>query len=369
MARRVQLDIPLTSWHHPYIRMNGLNKSTTMSTAITTPAIPPSTSTPDPGVTSASTADAQLGSAILDRMSTLADPLRCRMLLVLENHELSVSELCSVLQLPQSTASRHLKMLADEGWVGVRREGTSRLYQASQQLDGSAHKLWLLVREQLADSPATQQDRHRLDGVLAERRSASQAFFSSAAGEWARLRRELFGDSFDLHALLGLLDPEWVVGDLGCGSGELSLRLAPFVGRVVAVDDSEAMLKAARAALDGLDNVDVRPGHLESLPMTDGELDAAVLSLVLHHLPEPPRVLAEVARVLRPGGRVLIVDMLPHEHEEYRQQMGHVWLGVQQQQLGQWLQAVGLTLRGWTPLPVQAESRGPALFAATALKP
>ena len=266
--------------------------------------------------------------AILEHMSALADPTRCRILLLLEKHELTVSELCAVLQTPQSSVSRHLKTLADDDWVSSRRDGTSRFYSMPlDDLDSGASRLWPLIREQVAATAAAGQDERRLHGVLARRRAKSQEFFATAAGDWDRLRSDLFGDAFHLWAVLGLIDPTLVVGDLGCGTGQLAETIAPHVKRVVAVDGSIDMLEAARTRLQELSNVDIRQGELEVLPLAAGELDAAMLSLVLHYAPDPALALGEVARVLRPGGRVLLVDMLPHEREEYQQQMGHVWLG------------------------------------------
>ena len=132
----------------------------------------------------------------------------------------------------------------------------------------------------------------------------SQEFFSSSAGQWDRLRDELFGDRVHLAALAALADGDWVVGDLGCGTGQVSAALAPFVAQVIAVDASAAMLQAAKRRLAGLDNIDLRRGELEALPIDDDRLDVATLMLVLHHVPEPEKALAEVARVLKPGGRV-----------------------------------------------------------------
>lgn len=304
---------------------------------------------------------------ILDDLAALADLTRDRLLLLVEAHELTVGELCAVLQLPQSTVSRHLKALAGSGWVVSRAEGTSRLY--SMPKDGRAaasRRLWLLVREQVAAGRAAQQDHHRLQGVLARRRSRSQEFFSSAAGQWDRLRTELFGDGFHLAALPGLLDPDWIVGDLGCGTGAVSAAIAPFVSRVIAVDNSAAMLAAARRRLAGLDQVEVRRGDLERLPIGDSELDAATLTLVLPYLPEPGRVLAELHRVLKPRARLLITDLLPHDREQYRQQLGHQWLGFGDAQLRGWLTAAGFAGVRIRPLPPAPESKGPALFAATA---
>src|SRR6266850_5018439 len=266
--------------------------------------------------------------AIHDHLASLADITRSRLLLMLDRHELTVSELCGIMQLPQSTVSRHLKALADGGWVSARADGTSHLNTMTrQELDAPARRLWSLVRDQAGPTPAAAQDQRRLQAALADRRTKSQEFFSSSAGQWDRVRDELFGDRFHLAALAALADPEWVIGDLGCGTGRVSAALAPFVARVVAVDGSAAMLQAAKKRLHEFDNIDLRRGDLESLPIDDARLDAATLMLVLHHVPEPERAFAEVARVVKPGGRAVVVDMLPHDRESYRQQMGHVWLG------------------------------------------
>ncbi|WP_325310709.1 metalloregulator ArsR/SmtB family transcription factor [Longimicrobium sp.] len=300
-------------------------------------------------------------------MSALADSTRSRLLLVLERHELTVGELCAVVQLPQSTVSRHLKTLGDEDWVSSRAEGTSRRYRMSlDRLEPSAKRLWTLVREQVASLPAAEQDVLRLGSVLAQRSTRSQEFFSTAAGQWDRLRAELFGRRADLLGLLGMLDPAWTVGDLGCGTGQVSESLAPFVRRVVAVDGSPAMLGAAHGRLDGIANVEVRAGELEALPIADGELDAALLFLVLHYVAEPAAALAEARRVLRPGGVLLVVDMTPHDREEYRQAMGHVWLGFAPDELQGWMTDADLGGFRYVALPADPAAKGPALFAARA---
>ena len=307
------------------------------------------------------------GPEILDHLQSLADTTRSRILLLLDRHELTVSELCAVMQLPQSTVSRHLKALADGGWIAARGEGTSNLYTMTRDaLDPSARRLWLLVREQVGPAPAAAQGQRRLLTALAERRTKSQEFFSSSAGQWDRMRDELFGDSFHLAALAGLADPSWVAGDLGCGTGQVSAALAPFVARVLAVDGSAAMLQAAKKRLQRFDNVDLRRGDLEALPIDDGRLDVATLMLVLHHVPEPVRALAEVARVLKPGGRALIVDMLPHDRESYRQQMGHVWLGFSEDHVRQVLNDADFGDIRIVSLAPNSRTKGPGLFVATA---
>ena len=307
-------------------------------------------------------------SSIFDRLTALGDPTRSRLLLVLDQHELTVGELCAVVQMPQSTVSRHLKTLADEGWVVSRAEGTSRQYRISQPLDAPARRLWQLVRGEVSETEAGGRDAERLRTVLAERRLKSQEFFSSAAGQWDALRGELFGRRADLAALLGLVDEEWTVGDLGCGTGQMTEALAPFVREVIAVDASRAMLAAAKKRLADVPNVQLRHGVLETLPIDDGELDAAVLFLVLHYVVDPPSVLAEVHRVLAPGGRLLVVDMMPHEKDEYRQQMGHVWQGFSREQLSTWLEEAGFGGTHYRHLPADPQAKGPLLFAATAKK-
>jgi ArsR family transcriptional regulator len=303
--------------------------------------------------------------AVLDRLGALADEIRSRILLLLDRHELAVGELCSVLQLPQSTVSRHLKVLGDGGWVVARAEGPSRRYTLAPQLEPEARRLWQVVRSQLADGPAAAQDAERLRSVLAERRTRSQEFFSASAAQWDALRAELFGQRADLLALPGLLDEDWTVGDLGCGTGQVAVALAPFVRGVIAVDQSRAMLAAARVRLKGMDNVELRSGDLEELPIEDRALDAAVLLLVLHYVVDPARALAEARRVLKPGGRLLVMDMTPHAREEYRQTMGHVWQGFDAEQIGAWAAEVGLERVRYRSLPPDAQAKGPGLFAAT----
>ena len=307
-----------------------------------------------------------LGS-MFDHMATLSDPLRCRLLLLLERHELTVSEMCAVLQLPQSTVSRHLKTLADASWILSRRDGTSRYYSLSlDELDPGARRLWPLIREQVASTAGADRDEARLASVLERRRSKSAEFFSSASGQWDHLRADLFGSAFHLHALLGLLDPAWRVADLGCGTGQLTALVAPHVRQVIGIDGSADMLHEARRRFDRQSNVDLRLGTLEALPIDDGQVDVVLMALVLHHLPDPGRALKEAGRVLHRGGRVLIIDMLPHDRAEYQQQMGHVWLGFSEEQTTKLLTAAGFSDIRVRPLPLDPDAKGPALFVAVA---
>ena len=289
-------------------------------------------------------------------------------MLMLEDQELTVGELCQVLQLPQSTVSRHLRVLGDEAWIVSRQEGTSRFYALDPALEPSAERLWKVVRDDLLHGSSVAHDRARLERVIAQRSSKSRAFFAASAAQWDKMRAELFGGSSDLAGLLGLLDDRWTVGDLGCGTGRLSEVLAPNVRRVIGVDASPEMLDAARERLAEVTNVELRAGELEALPIDSDSLDAAVLSLVLHHTPDPAAVLREAHRTLAPGGRILVVDMLPHDRAEYRQQMGHVWQGFSEAQIASWFREVGLSTPRLHRLTPDPSAKGPTLFAASGRK-
>src|SRR5438477_5293817 len=168
--------------------------------------------------------------ALLGWMECLADPIRLRLLRLLERNELGVVELCDILQLPQSTVSRHLKVLADQSFLHSRRQGTTNLYQMIlDELDATARKLWLLAREQTDQWPAIRQDQLRLSRLLREKHENSQAFFAGAAAEWDKLRSELYGQGFSLAAMLALIPSDYVVADLGCGTGHIAAMLAPHV--------------------------------------------------------------------------------------------------------------------------------------------
>jgi ArsR family transcriptional regulator len=306
---------------------------------------------------------------ILGRLTALSDPTRCRILRLLEQHELTVGELCSALQLPQSTVSRHLRVLSDEGWTSSRGEGTSRFYKASfEELDAGARDLWMVVRDQLGNSLGMTADQRRAEALLAKRKAKVRQFFDNAADSWDELRSQLIGDRNDLLALLDLFDPSWVVGDLGCGTGHIAATLAPSVGRVIAIDESGPMLAAARARLASAPNVELREGHIESLPLEDGVLDVAILFLVAHFITDPARAMQEIRRVLKPGGRLLLVDLTPHDREEYVAELGHIWQGFAEDQITGWLDAAGFSNARYRPMAHDSSDRTPGLFVATARK-
>lgn len=276
-------------------------------------------------------------------MSTLGDTTRARILRLVERQELNVGELTTILDLPQSTTSRHLKQLSDDGWLDSQRDGTSRLYRFAEHLSEPQRSLWDLVRGGMNDTLWVERDDEQLAHVMAARRSRSEAFFADAAGNWDDLRDELFGPQLELTVVSALLSPHLVVADLGCGTGRLSACLAPFVERVWSVDSSDAMLSAASRRLSTHRNVELRQGALEQLPIPSQCIDVAVMCMVLHYLPEPLRALNEAARVLKPNARLVIVDIRTHEREDFRSRMGHVWSGFGEDQLKLWLAQAGLT--------------------------
>lgn len=304
--------------------------------------------------------------AILDRLAVLGDETRTRILALLERSEFTVSELCSVLQTPQPTVSRHLKTLSSEGWVEARAEGRNRHYRLSPELDEAARGLWRIVREEVGGSGVYAADNERARSVLEHRRLRSTAFFAKSAEEWDEMRAGLFGSGTGLAPLLGLVDPETTVGDLGTGTGLFAARLAPFARRVIAVDRSDQMLATAKVRVHDFGNVELRQGDLEHLPVDDGELDIAFLTLVLHYLVDPPAVLAEVRRVLAPGGRAVILDMRRHERGPgFTEAMGHVWPGFEDDRVSAWLRDAGFDAVRVVPLPHDAGASGPLLFLAS----
>ncbi len=301
------------------------------------------------------------------RLSALSDENRLRILALLDQNEFTVTELTSVVQLPQSTVSRHLKVLSDEGWIRWRQDGTSRHYRMPAP-DGESGELWRVVRGMLSGTPWVDEDAERARSVLAARRGRAQEFFSEAAEDWDRLRAEMFGARTELSALFGLLDPTWTVGDLGSGTGAFSETVAPFVARVVAVDRSPEMLAASRSRLAELDNVEIREGELEALPIESGVLDVAVLLLVLHYVVEPKRALQETYRALRKGGLLVVVDMREHSREDYRHTMGHAWTGFGEAQMAAWSAAAGFDEYRHRGLVPDTRAAGPLLFVGTARK-
>jgi len=303
-------------------------------------------------------------------MGSLGDPTRLRLLRLIERRELGVVELCDVLQMPQSTISRHLKVLSEQGWTRNRRQGTGNLYSmVLDELDPAARRLWLLAREQTESWRAAHHDQLRL--ARRERQQAdAERFFAGAAGQWDKLRSELYGRSFSHAAMLSLLPPEWTVADLGCGTGAVTVELARYVKAVIGVDHSPAMLKAAQKRVSEsqaeASRIDLRRGELEALPIDDNACDAAIMLMVLTYQADPQPVLREMARIVRPGGRAVIVDLLLHDRDDFRRQMGQQCLGFEGDDLVRMLSDAGFSDSKYGELPSEKDAKGPALVLASA---
>jgi ubiquinone/menaquinone biosynthesis C-methylase UbiE/DNA-binding transcriptional ArsR family regulator len=305
---------------------------------------------------------------VLGWLGSLADATRLRLLRLLERQELGVAELCDILQSPQSTVSRHLKVLGDLGWVNSRKEGTAHLYRTIlDELDPGARRLWLVSREQTDRWATVAQDQLRLQRLL-QVRNDSQSFFAGAAGKWDSLRSQLYGHRFSVSACFGLLSDTLIIADLGCGTGEIAADLSPFVHRVIGIDNSAAMLKAARRRVSNLPNVELRRGELTLIPIDDHFCDVALIVLALTYITDPAAAIRETSRILKPGGKAVIVDLLPHDRDDFRRQMNQHWPGFDLELIRRWLADAGFDVAACRSLPPEPNVKGPALFLASGVK-
>lgn len=274
-------------------------------------------------------------------LKLLSDPLRLRLVALLSEEELAVHELVAVTGLSQSRVSNHLALLRRSGIVRDRREGTWSFYRLAEP-NGEGPLSPGLFAAAVAPYLETAEGRADLQGierVREQRRERSRRTHERLAGRWAEmgqsfrtglLRAEMFG---------ALVPPGLVVADLGCGAGYLSRRLAERGLRVIAVDHAPAMLEEARRLLPA--TVELRRGELDRLPLDDGEVDAALANLVWHHLPSTEGAARELARVVRPGGVAVVADLLPHEEEWMREDMGDLRLGLSPDEVAASLERAG----------------------------
>jgi ArsR family transcriptional regulator len=303
---------------------------------------------------------------------TLGDPTRVRILALLEREELAVHELMEALGMAQSRVSRHLGILRDAGLLRDRRDGTFALYRFEPPDPGPWAEAWTLASRALDADPASERDRLALARVLEARAARSRSFFDAVGPEWDLLRKVWNDDALRARALARVVPRDLRVADIGTGTGTLALELAAAGMRVIAVDHSKAMLEATRRKLEEAPshNVELRLGEAEALPLADAEVDAAFAHLVLQYLPAPGRALSELARVVRPGGAVVVVDFVRHDREWMRQELGVVWMGFEPNEVASWLTGAGLE---HVRLEVQAPAaRGgdlPATFIADARRP
>jgi ArsR family transcriptional regulator len=275
---------------------------------------------------------------------TLADPTRVRVLALLEREELAVQELMDVLGMAQSRVSRHLAILREAGLLSDRRDGTYVFYRLDLPASGPWRDTWKLVRSELAEDPTHHRDLAALAEVMENRAARTRTFFDSVGPEWDALRKVFHDDTLRARAISRLVPTGLTVADIGTGTGILASELATLGLRVIALDHSQRMLDAAEANLAraGIEGVELRRGEASHLPLADAEVDAALAHMVLHYLPSPAEAIREMARVVKPGGVVVAIDFVQHEHEWMRQELGVAWLGFALDEVAQWFELAEL---------------------------
>jgi ArsR family transcriptional regulator len=284
-------------------------------------------------------------SLLLKSLRLLGDPTRVRVLLLLEREELSVAELQEILARGQSQISTHLSQLKQAGLVEDRRTGKNIFYRLRtvRGADGKAlSQLLTVLRQAASEIPEAAQDRDALKLVVGKRRDQMRSYFDALAGKFGR--EYLPGRSWEgLAEVLLRLMPPMVIADLGAGEGTFSQLLALRAKRVIAIDNSEKMIEfgAKLARTHRLRNLEYRLGELELVPIADGEVDLAFFSQSLHHALHPEQAVKEAKRILKPGGRIAILDLLRHQFEEARQLYADVWLGFTELELRRFLTRAG----------------------------
>ncbi len=281
--------------------------------------------------------------SIIKTLKVVADPNRLRILLLLKGEELSVAELQEVLAMGQSTISTHLSQLKQAELVEDRRTGKSNFYRLTMANDSRPDSVLLrLLSQAETEIPEAAHDQAAMRRVLRKRKDKMRAFFDSVAG---RLGKDYVpGKSWKslAEALLRLMPP-LVVADLGAGEGASALLLAQRAKKVIAVDSSARMIEVGReqALRHGVKNIDYRLGDMEEIPIGDGEVDLVFFSQSLHHALHPELALAEAARILVPGGRIVILDLVRHRFEQARELYADEWLGFSEADIESMLQNAG----------------------------
>jgi ubiquinone/menaquinone biosynthesis C-methylase UbiE/DNA-binding transcriptional ArsR family regulator len=302
----------------------------------------------------------------------LADVTRQRIVQLLLGEELSVSELVAVLRLPQSTVSRQLKELRTANLVRDRHEGVTTYYRAMPAEIGDALRSPIL--RWLGDQPLSKSISSRLERVLRQREDGTVGFFQRIGKRWDELREAAFGQAFAVEAFAALLPREWTVADIGTGTGFLLPTLASNFHHVIAVEPATTMLEFARQRIleCGATNVALYAGDLDRLPIEDNACDLAIACLVLHHVAEPAKALTEMHRVVRPGGRILIIEQQSHENQAFYEMMQDRWWGFERSELARQVSAVGFTHARHQELRLAQMKSGamesPGLFVLTAQK-
>jgi ubiquinone/menaquinone biosynthesis C-methylase UbiE/DNA-binding transcriptional ArsR family regulator len=277
-------------------------------------------------------------------LKLLGDQTRLRLLALLRLEELSVVELQEILNMGQSRISSHLALLRQANLVQDRKDGKKSFYSAAAPAEYSLANLIEVSLKAVELDPKLRRDAENLERIIAKRRAATEAYFNMVAG---RLGKDYCpGRSWEaIGHFLFLLVPEMDVVDLGAGEGILSQLLARRARTVTCIDSSKAMVEVGTrlAQENGFDNLSYRLGDIESVPLPDASQDLALLSQALHHAEKPARALTEAARVLRPGGRLAVIDLKEHSFERARELYADRWLGFSQNDLYHWIREAGLT--------------------------
>jgi len=274
--------------------------------------------------------------------------------------------------MAQSRVSRHLAILREAGLLEDRRDGTYVFYRFVPPQQSAWRDTWALVVKNLRGDATAERDVAALARVMESRSERTRRFFDSVGPEWDALRKVFNDDALRARAVSRLLDPNLVVADIGTGTGILAIELARLGVRVIAVDHSARMIDAARgkSAADPSLQIEFRLGEASALPLSDAEVNAALAHMVLHYLPSPSEAIAEMARVVAPGGSVVAVDFVPHQHEWMRDELGVSWLGFSAEEVADWFLAVGLIDFRLEEHAGLASSRDlPATFIASARRP
>jgi SAM-dependent methyltransferase len=282
--------------------------------------------------------------ALQKAFKVLSDPTRVRILALLEHEELAVQELMAVLGMAQSRVSRHLAILREVGLLRDRRDGTFVHYRFPAPKPGPWREVWEIVRRERSGDPTGERDAAALARVLEARAARTRTWFDAVGAQWDALRTVFNDEALRARAITRLVPPGLVVCDVGTGTGVLALELARLGARVIGVDPSARMLDAARAKLAaaGVPGVELRTGDAAALPLDDASMDAAFAHMVLRYLPSPADALAEMARVVKPGGVVVAVDFVEHDREWMREELGVQWLGFPPDEVADWLLRAGL---------------------------
>ena len=299
---------------------------------------------------------------------TMTDPTRVRILSLLEREELAVQDLVEVLDLGQSSVSRHLSILRDAGLIRDRKQGTFCYSRFVVPTDEAWLGAWNLARKTLADDPIVARDADALEALVRDRSVCNQAWFDSIASEWDSIRRVFDDDAQRARAIAKLVPPDLTVVDIGTGTGVLAHDLLRCGVRVIAIDHSDRMLEAASLKL-GRSEVEFRRGEATELPIEDQVADAALAHMVLHYVGSPAEAIREMARVVKPGGRVVIVDFVENDREWMKQELGVLWSGFPVSAVREWLTAAGLgSIEIEQHEPARKGSDLPATFIAAATK-